>query len=82
MRKLTFLLEEDTEQFAGTVYPGREIKHVHTDIEYLPDVLARFKEFLQGVGYVIDGELDVVDVFNQTTHEDEHEAQDTDMDGC
>lgn len=57
---------------------------MHTDLEYLDDVLARFKDFLLGVGYSVDGELEFVDHEHQINdHEDEEDAtQDTDMDGC
>lgn len=82
MRKMTFLLEEDAERVGLDIYPGREIRHVHTELEYLPDVLMRFKEFLQGVGYVIDGDLDVVDQYGNNNEEDEDATQDPNMDGC
>lgn len=44
------------------------------EVDQLEDVLAYLKQFLQGCGYTIDGELDVVRWNEESLHE-------VDMDG-
>jgi len=82
-RRFTFTFEEDGETVAGHYFPGREIKHVHYDIDKWSDLLPRFKEFLLGIGYIIDGELVVEDDHIGRESKDEYkEDQDPDLAGC
>ena len=81
-RKITFLFEEDDENVAGHHFPGREIKHVHYDIDTWSDMLPRFKEFLLGIGYIIEGEIVVEENYIGRETKDEYkENQDPDLAG-
>jgi hypothetical protein len=40
--------------------PGRHIEHVITGEQTWVDLLSRFEEWLRGVGYVFDGQLEMV----------------------
>lgn len=82
-RKITFIFEEEGERIAGQYFPGREIKHVHYDLDTWTEILPRFKEFLLGIGYVIDGEFVVEEDHIGREIKDEYkEDQDPDLAGC
>lgn len=79
-RKIIFILEEDGESVAGEYFPGREIKHTHYDLDKWSEILPRFKEFLLGIGYIIDGDLVVEDNhIGKEIKDDYEENQDTDL---
>ena len=60
--KYRFILEDTTEKGDYNYGPSRHVEHVITGEQTWPELLVHFKDWLHGVGYVFDGELDVVDI--------------------
>ena len=61
--KYKFILEDTNDDVSSYNYgPTRHIEHVITGEQTWPELLVHFKDWLHGVGYVFDGELDVVDI--------------------
>ena len=58
MMKYTFTAVDDENDEFG---PGREITHTIIGEQTWPQLVEHFERWLKGVGYIYDGELQIVD---------------------
>ena len=60
--KYKFILEDTNDDNDFDYGPRRYIEHVITGEQTWPQLLGHFQNWLTGVGYIFDGELDIVDI--------------------